>query len=354
MSGRDNNFNLLRVLAASFIAYYHCHFMTLGPLMVDGRYPVLYQISQFVLSFFFVISGFLIARSYERRRSFVSYFAARMLRLLPGVFVLSLLLVFVVGPLVTETSLLVYFSSPETWAFVPLTTLLDPDRGLPGVFASNINSNEVDQALWTLRYEVICYLALGVIGVLGILQRKSWFALLSLAVLIGYVWLSYFTALREIAAVNHLTFFGLSFFIGTGFYVYRAFVPLGLVWLIALVGAAGLAAWLYGVRAAEPVMLVACAYFFLWLAFVPVGRLRAYNQLGDFSYGIYIYHFPVQQVVMSLGIGFTALPLFLVTMPIVVCCGILSWHLVEQPALSLIRKHRAEEGGAVSRASTTA
>ncbi|GJM02051.1 MAG: acyltransferase [Rhodomicrobium sp.] len=336
MNGRDNNFNLLRVLAAIFISYYHCYFMVLGPLMSNERYAGLYMTSQIVLNFFFIASGFLIALSFERRHDLVTYFTARGLRLLPGILVLALILAFVMGPLVTEVSLADYFSALSTWVYVPLTVSLDPDARLLGVFVSNVNPNEIDEALWTLRYEFVCYIGLAVFGLAGLLKAGRHFIALSFFVVAGYLVITYLTPLREITVIEHLMHFGMSFFIGTFFYIYRDHVPLSLPLMLGLAFSAFAAYWFIGPYMSEPLILVASAYAVFWLAFVPRGAVRGYNQLGDYSYGIYIYHFPIEQVLMKFNSEYTVAGLFITALPIALVAAVLSWHLIERPALSLL------------------
>ncbi len=334
MNGRDNNYNLLRFIAACLIAYYHCYFMTLGPLMTDEGHPYLYQASQIVLSFFFIASGFLIAQSFQRQNDLLSYIMARGLRLIPGVFVLSLILAFVVGPLVSEVPLSQYFSDLRTWLYVPVTTLLEPDATLPGVFASNPNPYEIDTALWTLRYEVICYLGLALLGLAGGLVFNRIFMFASLGLVLGYGVITYLTTFRNIIFLEHFLHFGMSFYIGTVFYVLRGMIPLNLPIAAGLLALAFGFGWLIGYAPAEPIILVASAYCFFWLAYVPGGWLRAYNKLGDYSYGVYIYHYPVQQVMMHLIGGFSVAGLFLASMPFVLVLAICSWSWVERPSLS--------------------
>jgi peptidoglycan/LPS O-acetylase OafA/YrhL len=333
MSGRDNNFNLMRVMAALFIAYYHCYFMALGPQFTNEFYTGLYMSSQIVLNFFFIASGFLIAGSFERRGDLVSYFIARGLRLLPGVFVLSILLAFVMGPLVTEANFVDYFSSLKTWSYVPITTLLDPDARLPGVFTTNVNPHEIDEALWTLRYEVICYIGLAIIGVLGFIKPGRWFLIFVSSITLLYLAITFLSDLREIDAVDHLLHFGMSFLIGTTFYIYRDKLPLSLIIAIPLGLLAFGSYWLWGRIHGEPLILIASAYIVFWLAFVPGGVLRDYNRLGDYSYGIYIYHFPIQQILMSVSSAFTVTGLYLTSLPFTILMALLSWYAVERPSM---------------------
>ncbi len=336
MDGRNNNFNLLRLLAAFFIAYYHCYFMALGPQMDEKVYVGLYELSQIALNFFFITSGFLIALSFTRRSSLLSYFVARFLRLIPGVFVLSLLICFVMGPLVTSVSLSSYFSSFDTLVYVPLTTLLQPDRTLPGVFSNNLNPNEIDAALWTLRYEMICYVGLAALGVLGLLTDRFKFGIICFVVLFAFLFITFFTQLRDIAGINHLVHFGLSFFIGTVAFVYKDKIPLH--WLGVVISAVcALMMYVYLPRSiAEPFIILATAYLVFWLAYVPRGLLLKFNKFGDYSYGVYIYHYPIEQLLMQYVGGFTPFTLFLVTLPLSFICAVLSWMLIEKPSLALL------------------
>ena len=84
----------------------------------------------------------------------------------------------------------------------------------------------------------------------------------------------------------------------------------------------------------------------LWLAYVPGGRVRGYNRVGDYSYGVYIYAFPVQQSVVALMPGVSPLALLAIALPITVLLAVASWHLVESPALGLL--HRGKRQRAVA------
>lgn len=341
MDGRNNNFNLLRFSAAIFIAYYHCYFMVLGPKMDEKAYSGLYELSQIALNFFFITSGFLIALSFLRRVSLSSYVFARFLRLIPGVFVLALLICFVVGPIVTSVSLSEYYSSLDSLLYVPLTTILQPDRVLPGVFVNNINPNEIDAALWTLRYEVLCYVGLAVLGILGLLTDRARFTIVSSLLFVAYVTLTYFTNIREIDAIDHSMHFGLSFYIGTAVYIYRDKVPLH--WLIGLglcLGA-GLVYNYLPRNVAEPFIIIATAYAVFWIAYVPRGLVLNFNRLGDYSYGVYIYHFPIEQLLMHFIGGFTPFTLFLATLPLSLICAVTSWVLIEKPSLGLVPRFKS-------------
>lgn len=332
-TGRDNNYNLLRLTAALTIAFYHCYFMVMGDKFTEEQYSALYATSQIVLNFFFIASGFLIAQSFVRKKDLVTYVTARFLRLVPGLFVLSFLVCFVMGPLVTKVSLTDYFLSFDVLAYVPLTTAMDPDRVLPGVFVNNPNANELVTAIWTLRYEVICYIALAVLGLIGSLGQKRNFAVIFAAIILGYAAISYLTSLRDMAGINHMLHFGLSFIVGTAFFVFREHIPLhwsiGCVLILLSVMLHQFVSW----NVSEPLMILASAYTVFWLAYIPAGRIRSYNNLGDYSYGVYIYHYPVEQILVQYLEGFTPLSLYIFALPIIFICACLSWVFIEKPSI---------------------
>jgi peptidoglycan/LPS O-acetylase OafA/YrhL len=110
------------------------------------------------------------------------------------------------------------------------------------------------------------------------------------------------------------------------------------VWAVLGLGAVWLA--LRTTAVATPALIAWVAYAVAWLAYVPAGRMRGYNRLGDYSYGIYIYAFPIQGLVAwmfgTIGPGWHIL---LAAIPTVLL-SVASWHLVEKPALGLLPRRR--------------
>jgi peptidoglycan/LPS O-acetylase OafA/YrhL len=122
------------------------------------------------------------------------------------------------------------------------------------------------------------------------------------------------------------------FLSGVLFYINRDLVPTnGLIGLGLGMGAA---------LAYRTMLLPILAGSFLvyavfWFAYVPDGWIRKYNDLGDYSYGLYIYAFPVQQTLAALRPGIAPLPMFLAAFPLVAGLAVVSWHVVEKPSLAL-------------------
>ena len=330
--GRDNNFNLLRMIAATGVLVSHAYPIALGPGAAQPFSQTLgITLGTVCVYVFFAISGFFIARSFDRARSRADFLRARALRLFPAL-VVVLLLTVLGGAALTLEPAAYWMAAPEY--FVRNATLFFLQYPLPGVFEQNPYGPAINGSLWTLNYEVLCYAGVFLIGVLGILCRPRAMAAVLALVVVCYVVVMATEPHDRLVKLFEL---GLPFAIGTGFYVWRERIPvspligLGLAALAAVVGYfAGSIVELEALF--HPVFVLALSYGIFVVGFLPGRWLRLYNRLGDYSYGVYIYAFPVQQLMAHHGIttpyGNIATAA-LVTLPL----AVLSWHLVEAPAL---------------------
>ena len=210
-------------------------------------------------------------------------------------------------------------------------TLFSLRYDLPGIFAANPYGPAINGSLWTLAHEVTCYAGVFLAGVAGLIGRPRLAAPALVAVALFYVaarlWaLPYrFERLAELA---------LPFAIGAGFWIRRHRVPLSLPLALGL----GLAAAaLRATPLSPPAMVLALAYATFVLGYARIPGLAAYRRLGDYSYGMYVYAFPMQQLVAATGIAAPIANIAL-ALPATLVCAVLSWHIVEAPALRLGRR----------------
>jgi len=333
--GRDNNFNLIRMLAALSVLVSHAYPIALG---ADAEQPLKawtgHTLGDLAVAVFFVISGFLIADSFARARSWQEFLAARVLRLWPGLLLSLAVVALLMGPTVTTLASGAYFSRPEIWTFFTRNTLLAvPQYTLPGVFESQPYPT-VEGSIWTLFYEVLCYLGILLAGLTGLLARRR-----AMSALIGVfviTWLANAVFHPELhLKIRSLLSLGLPFATGTAIWLWRDRLPLSLIGVAAL--------WILTVALAAtpayvPVMTAALAYSTFWLAYVPGGWIRAYNWIGDYSYGVYIYAFPAQGLAIWLAGPVTPLQNMALALPLMLLPAVLSWHLIEKPALAQRRR----------------
>lgn len=335
--GRDNNLNLIRVLAAFAVLVSHAWPIDLGtgPDGVDPLKALVgHSLGTMAVFVFFVISGFLITASFQRSRTHKRFVQARALRLLPGLLVSLLLVAFLMGPLVTTLPLRVYLLAPETWTFlIRNITLFEPQYTLPGVFETNPYPT-VEGSIWTLIHEALCYVMVFLAGRAGLLADRRRMLIFLAFYSAGWL-LTQATPFAFPGRLLMLQSLSLPFVLGMVGWIWRDRIVLS-IW--GVLGAGAL--WL-GLRETAldfPALILFLGYATAWLAYVPGGFIRHYNRLGDYSYGLYIYAFPIQGLVAwafgSVGPG---LHILLATPPVLLL-SVASWHLVEDPALRLLKR----------------
>jgi peptidoglycan/LPS O-acetylase OafA/YrhL len=347
---RDNNFNLVRMVAALCVLVSHAWPLALGK---GGEDPVALAtgvpLGTMGVVVFFGISGFLITQSFDRQPSLRRWVLARALRLFPALAVVLVLTVVVLGPIATSLPLDDYFRRPEVLTYVPFNiSLYFGQKGLPGVFEGNPWPAGINGSLWTLFYEVVCYLGVLLIGIFGILRKPRLVALGMLLYALALVALALAPARLVPDRVQALSWLSFPFAIGVGFYIWRSHIRLRFGILAALVTLTVLCARL-GVY--DYLLMSSLVYGAFVAGFVIRGAIRNYNALGDYSYGFYLYAFPVQQSSVYLLDATTPLSNILVAAPLTLVLAVLSWHFIERPALSLrgSGRSRAALKGAVAR-----
>lgn len=335
--GRDNNFNLIRMIAASGVLVSHAFPIALGigtPQPLQAATGL--TLGLICVAIFFALSGFLITRSFDRTALIEDWFAARIARLFPGLIVVSLLIALLYGPVFTTLTTAEYFGQPQTYTYVPRNvTLVSLQFGLPGVFLDLPYPEAINGSLWTLVHEVACYFGVFLAGIIGALASRRLFAVLCALYAAAYI----VTGLPEVAALLPaklvpLRMLSYPFLVGMALYVWRDNIRLS--WLLAG-GLLLLTAALRQTLLFEPVLILAVAYTTFVLAYRPGGIVRRYNALGDYSYGMYVYAFPVQQAAVALAGPMTPLQNMAVAFPITLACSVASWYLIEKP--SLARRH---------------
>lgn len=323
---RTNNVDAFRIAAALCVIVGHSFALT-------GRYgdaPSLggVYLEYLGVSVFFVISGFLITGSWERSRSAAEYITSRALRIAPLLFLVILTSTFVMGPVVTTLSTGEYFATDQTWRYL-INLVLLPADGLPGVFDGNPYPSVVNGSVWTLRAEVICYLVVLLLGLLPRVPQLIGFALFGIgSVALVFLGPVIVAGSNVSAAAGTWVYFAIAALV-------RLLVPrsalrpgfaavVAVVWVVVAVAAPSIAI---------PLLWVALPYVVLSIGLASTPGVRRAARFGDLSYGLYLWAFPVQQIiVMTLGV----LPL-VVNIPLVAALtavlAFASWHLLEKRAL---------------------
>ncbi|WP_159011111.1 acyltransferase [Bradyrhizobium sp. S69] len=326
-----NNFNLIRLIAALSVIYGHSYVIaghggadivlsTVGFRFVGG----------IAVDMFFIISGLLVTTSMLGRASVPGFLVARALRIYPALIICVALSAFVLGPLIT--------TSPNYWTTLPFSyffhnaSAMDYTLYLPEVFEAIPQKGAVNGPLWSIVMEVRLYIVTAGIFLLGILQRRHMFNALFLFLIVVYFLKPQMT--MPLLPWDSPFHRGLVLLYFTGaFYALNAkLVPLN---PLILMGLLYFAASLHD--GPEPRYLIGyyllLPYLVMMMAFAP--GLSWFNQLGDYSYGVYLYGWPVSQTVVQFWPDMSALENTAWSCAISLTLAIASWHLVEKRALRL-------------------
>jgi peptidoglycan/LPS O-acetylase OafA/YrhL len=344
VSGRPTGFDYMRLLLAVGVVALHSVIVCYGQLAEIAFWksearPVI----RLILPMFFALSGFLVAGSLERSRTILMFLALRVIRIFPALSVEVVMSALVLGPIFTSFSLERYFSSGEFFVYF-LNIVGDVHFRLPGVFDNNPHPNIVNGQLWTVPYELFCYIALTFLALLGAVVRRWAVPAAAVILSVAYAAQHYFR-FGEPPAVVVGPVVGVMlivcFLIGVSIFLYREKIafsrPVGLF-------ALGLSMILIAV-------IPYGDYFAPWTiayATVYLGLLnppRTVAILGaDYSYGLFLYGYPIQQAVAASGAWgqVWGINLF-ATVGIGLLFARLSWRFVEAPALALRQPLRAIE-----------
>lgn len=330
-------FESLRLLAAVSVIFSHSYLIATGSeetepcvrLLGPGNILGLYGVFTF-----FIISGFLLARSLERNPCAISYAVNRSLRILPGFLLCTLVTALVIGPVFSTHGLAEYFTHPGTFAFLRVSINSLGDMSLPGVFSYSEEwlAKTVNGSLWSLRCEALSYVFLLV----------SWLILRPGTVLTAFILA--FAAATLVSSDTYESISGfaytLPYFAGGVLmnWIHRRF---GTHWQGALISACALiASACFGQQAVGFALFG--AYLVVYIGERPNFATRTIDRLGDCSYGVYLYGWPVQQMVRQTTGITEPLMLFAISVPLALLPAWVSLHLVEKPAMGL--KRSAGEG----------
>lgn len=330
--GHDNFFTPLRLLFATLVVIGHAFAVALRDPSSEPQLFFHYTFSYLAVNLFFIASGFLVTKSMLYRGDVAEYSSARFLRIYPGLLVHVLFVMFIIGPLATSLTLGDYFTHIDflKQPFVVLS-FISAQMYLPGIFEGNAE-HMGSAPLWTLRYEILAYIGTAIIFSMGLLKKK-WMVLAQFIVpSIAWVMahgLGVFEAMP--GTVQNLLRFGIAYGLGAAIYAYRerlSFHALGIPLVI------GLAVITARFQIFEVTMNMMLAYMIMWAAYVKAPKLNFLRKLSDVSYGVYIYHWCILQLVFMWMPKLSVMALFMITLPITFILANLSWHFVEKPMLT--------------------
>ena len=337
--GQANNFDSLRLIFAVLVVLSHSFPLSLGsndrePLSLLTRNQV--TLGNISVWAFFAISGFLITQSWQRLPRVIPFLKRRLYRIYPGFVSATALTAFLVVPLA---------AAPDSHQRVSILDLalqtfrLQPFSA-PPVFIHNPFPGALNGSLWSIPFESTCYVGVILLGLAGLLRRRLAILNLFLLVLTLHLymeisgWEPAGAMLGQIVGYPPLWAKVLPFFLAG--MIFQLYGGKSLLRRPAIVGAAALLVASNFVPHGLIVTMPICGtYLLMALAYCPLLHPLNLGRFGDFSYGTYLYAFPIQQLlVMRVHGRISPLALFAEALPLTLICGALSWHLVERHFLT--------------------
>jgi peptidoglycan/LPS O-acetylase OafA/YrhL len=292
---------------------------------------------------FFALSGFLVAGSAFRTKRVFPFLALRFFRIFPALCVEVVLSAILIGSFFTTLPLREYFSSFEFWTyFGNIIGIVQME--LPGVIFYN-GDVAVNANLWTLPAEFYSYLILSVLMVSALAFNRTLFSvsflLATAALIIANIGYDYNVGAGLLATDVNVYYF----FVGVIFFLWRDHIPYS-IWLLIPCVIISYFLMLSPHGTYITPALLAYITVFVGLTNMPKSRLL---QSGDYSYGIYLYGFPIS-IVLAESFPMLRNNFFVLAAFSIICTGVfafLSWHLVEKRFLKL-RKYFSPQSAKIA------
>jgi peptidoglycan/LPS O-acetylase OafA/YrhL len=335
MNGRQNNFDFLRLLAAFFVILTHSYsLLDLGPDLLQRLIGI--PFSTLGLWIFFTTSGYLVTASACKQSNW-RYWYKRALRILPAFYVCIMLMI-IMGALITGTPLIKYFLNDHAWTYLKNLTIFNLQYELPGVFLNNSFARAVNGSIWTIPYEVLLY-ALPPLFLLTVRFLKIILPALIIALLLTTgIWAPLLTS-RSFLGLNLYMFASLGwyFFAGLLLYLYKDKINVD-----NEIAGWSLLSWII-LKFSTLASAIAVPILIIWIAHKSI-KGRFIQLPVDLSYGLYLYAFPVSQLLIASSIPLTPVKLLTFTLIFTIPFALLSWFFVEKPFLKLKYARRNVRG----------
>ena len=330
--GRPAGFDLLRITLAVAVILWHsvavCYGLPAEQWFYGGPLKPLVWL---VVPAFFALSGFLVAGSLERN-NLPSFVTLRVIRIFPALTAEVLISAILIGPLFTNLGLSQYFTAPDFFRYF-LNVIGDIHFQLPGVFSDLPVPNMVNSQLWTVPHELECYLAISAAALIGLTKRHRLFFFAILFLVIALAMRDAVGGKPASPAAPPGRMLVLAFLCGVALFLNRTRIAFS-SWLFLLSAVGFVASVLASSRAGEDLAALFVCYLTVHLGLLnfsigPVARV------ADYSYGIYLYGFPIQQTVAQLPPSYRVWYVnFGISLAVTLVFAIASWHLLESKVMA--------------------
>jgi len=332
---KHNAIGFIRLILAIFVIVQHSYALVgqADPLSRIG----LISFGALGVNGFFVLSGFLITSSWLNSKILINYLWRRILRILPAYWICLAVTALIIVPIniILKGQALNQTILSQMVGYIFKNFILIINQPDIANLTNNLSEKSLNGSLWTLSWEFLFYIILAIGGLLGLLTKRKWLLIIFTVIYISCYWIDACKCtifLKYYSNVNVATL-PYYFLIGSLGFLFKKYIPDSkIIFLICIV------LWLLDLKYNPnyPLHPIFLFYILLWLTtHLPV---KSFEKFGDFSYGLYIYHFVViQTILISFNHEFKPIILFLITLPIAFGLAYLSWNLIEKRCMNFKR-----------------
>ena len=350
---KDNSFDLLRFTLAYAVLIYHSYILLGTGHDIFTNYFKNITLGTFAVGGFFALSGFFITASFLNTDNFISYLKKRLLRIIPAFLVSLLLIIFIIVPIASSQEINYFSLEKDTPLYFLLNSIFfhifNYSWSVNGVFEFLPFPNSLNGSMWTLKHEFAAYLIMPLILVLAFKNRVG-FLLTSLVIVIlailnvlfSYKIFNFPCCSMWVFSSNEYNSFILffSFFlIGSNLYLFKDKVILSYRLVLVFIFLIFISNKYQG-----PTLIFLMLFLPYILIYVgSVFKYKFFTKYGDYSYGVYIYAFPLQQFLIYLYYENLTIGRFIFLASVItLIISILSWHLIEKNFLKMKRLKNAK------------
>lgn len=330
----NNNLDLIRIVAAIMVIYGHSFYLA----NAYGEKEPIKKLLEFTYSgtiavmLFFFISGILVTNSILNNDNVKKFIVSRFFRIYPAFFAVIIITSFIIGPLITKMNYHNYFSSEWFLYYVKNNLLLNISYNLPGVFGDNIYKNAVNGSLWTISWEVYCYMLVASIYVIFGKSNKNILSLICVTIiLMPYLNLNndFFISSTNKDAYLLAPIFacGALFAINKEKITLNIFLPISFFVLFIFVKAPDIKYILFYLFTGTSALYLSS-----------MSLIKRINIKYDISYGVYLWGFLIQQLIYMINPNLSLITNQLLCIILSIIAGFLSYVLIEKPFMSLAKK----------------
>ncbi|MGF0238909.1 acyltransferase family protein [Rhodococcus sp. IEGM1300] len=323
----NNNADLLRLVAACAVIWGHAYALVPGSTTTEpiGNLLGFDYSGSLAVEFFFFLSGILVTNSWINNSSPLNFILARFFRVFPALFVSAAACVLLLGPLLTTLPLNSYFADSQL--FIAIFRHPYVEYSLPGVFEHS-SYPLTNGSIWTIRYELIMYAMLLAAGLCGVFRNKLFATVVLIAILVTSMFFPEEVQLIGLMNVNIGGRLPAFFAFGALLAIYKDQANIDIRVVAGLI----LFAWIFRHGSAfQFVFYPAFLITALWL--MTTEPIKAMRLPGDFSYGVYVFGWPIQQVIAAEFPTFSIHANQAVTITVSLALASISWFLIEKPCI---------------------